>query len=78
VADDSIGETAKAMNLTWQPLPFATGETAMFGTIKLGIIRHRGNVWSAYVGNKKLKASKSKREAIKLILEEVSIQGRLF
>ncbi len=50
----------------------------MFGTIKLGIIRHRGNIWSAYVGNKKLKDSKSKREAIKLILEEIDIQGRLF
>ncbi len=66
------------MNLIWQPLPFARGETAMFGNIKLGIIRHRRNVWSAYVGNKKLKDSKSKREAIKLILEEISIQGRLF
>jgi hypothetical protein len=66
------------VNLTWQPLSFARGETAMFGNIKLGIIRHRGNIWAAYVGNKKLSDLKSRKEALKRIMEEIDIQGRLF
>ncbi len=66
------------MELTWTPLPFARGETTIFNETKLGIIRHRGNVWSAYVGNKKLSDSKSKKEALEHIMEEVDIQGRLF
>ena len=35
-------------------MAFAKGETAMFNDIKLGIIRHKGSVWAAYVGNRKL------------------------
>ncbi len=59
-------------------MAFAKGETAMFNNTKLGIIRHRGSVWAAYVGNRKLEDSKSKKEALKRILEEIDIQGRLF
>jgi triphosphoribosyl-dephospho-CoA synthetase len=66
------------MNLIWKPMAFAKGETAMFNNTKLGIIRHRGSVWAAYVGNRKLEDSKSKKEALKRILEEIDIQGRLF
>ncbi len=66
------------MNITWKPLPFARGETAMFNNIKLGVIRHRGNNWAAYVGNKSLKDSKSKKEAVKRLMEEIDIQCRLF
>lgn len=59
-------------------MAFARGETAMFNDIKLGIIRHKGSVWSAYVGNRKLDDSKSKKEALKRILEAIDTQGRLF
>ena len=59
-------------------MAFAKGETAMFNDTKIGIIRHKGNVWAAYVGNRKSEDSKSKKEALKLILEEIDIQGRLF
>ncbi len=48
---------------------FAKGETAMFNDTKIGIIRHEGNVWAACVGNRKLEDSKSKKEALKRILE---------
>ena len=34
-------------------MAFAKGEIAMFNGTKLGIIRHTGNIWAAYVGNKK-------------------------
>lgn len=59
-------------------MPFANGETAQFNEIKLGIIRHKGNLWAAYVGNRKLSDSKSKKEALKRIMEEIDAQGRLF
>ncbi len=59
-------------------MAFAKGETAMFNDIKLGMIRHKGSVWAAYVGNRKLEDSKSKKEALKRILEEIDIQGKLF
>ncbi len=66
------------MNLIWKPMAFAKGEIAMFNNIKLGIIRHKGNVWAAYVGNHRLIDSKSKKEALKRIMEEIDMQGRLF
>ncbi len=66
------------MNLIWKPMTFAKGETAMFNDTKLGIIRHKGSVWTAYVGNRKLEDSKSKKEALRRILEEIDTQGRLF
>jgi hypothetical protein len=50
-------------------MAFAKGETAMFNDTKIGIIRHEGNVWAACVGNRKLEDSKSKKEALKRILE---------
>lgn len=56
-------------------MAFAKGETAMFNNIRLGMIRHKGSVWAAYVGNRKLEDSKSKKEALKRILEEIGIQG---
>ncbi len=59
-------------------MPFARGETAVFNDTKLGIIRHKGNVWAAYVGNHKLTDSKSKKEALKRIMEEIDAQGTLF
>ena len=59
-------------------MPFARGETAEFKEIKLGIIRHKGNVWAAYVGNRKLSDSKSKKEALRRIMDEIDAQGRLF
>ena len=59
-------------------MAFAKGEIAMFDGIKLGIIRHKGNIWAAYVGNHRLDDSKSKREALKRIIEEIDMQGRLF
>ncbi len=59
-------------------MPFAKGETAIFNDIKLGIIRHKGNVWAAYIGNRKLTDSKSKKEALKRIMEEIDGQGKLF
>lgn len=66
------------MNLIWKPMAFAKGETAMFNDTKLGIIRHKGSVWAAYVGNRKLEDSKSKKQALKRILEAIDMQGRLF
>jgi hypothetical protein len=66
------------MSLIWEPMAFARGETAKFNNLKLGIIRHKGNIWAAYVGNKKLADSKSKKEALKRVSEEVDTQGRLF
>jgi hypothetical protein len=69
VVNQTTGEIAAAaganMQLTWTPLPFARGETTIFNETKLGIIRHRGNVWTAYVGNKKLPDSKSKERSHK-------------
>jgi len=59
------------MILTWKPMSFAKGETAIFNDTKLGIIRHKGNVWAAYIGNRKLIDSKSKKEALKRIMEEI-------
>ncbi len=59
-------------------MPFAKGETAIFNETKLGIIRHKGNVWAAYIGNRRLIDSKSKKEAIKRIMEEIDGQGKLF
>ncbi len=59
-------------------MALARGETAQFNNLKLGIIRHKGNIWAAYVGNKKLADSKSKKEALKRVMEEIDIQGRLF
>lgn len=50
----------------------------MFNDTKLGIIRHKGSVWTAYVGNRKLEDSKSKKEALKRILEEIDIQWKAF
>jgi hypothetical protein len=66
------------MNLIWKPMALAKGETAMFNNIKLVIIRHKGNIWSAYVGNKKLDDSNSKKAALKRIMEAIDVQGRLF
>jgi hypothetical protein len=66
------------MSLIWKPMPFAKGETAIFNETKLGIIRHKGNVWAAYIGNRRLIDSKSKKEAIKRIMEEIDGQGKLF
>lgn len=66
------------MNLIWKPMAFAKGATAMFNDTKLGIIRHKGSVWAAYVGNRKLEDSKSKKEALKRIFDEIDTQGRLF
>jgi len=66
------------MNLIWKPMPFAKGETAIFNNTKLGVIRHKGSVWAAYVGNRKLADSKSKREALKRIMEAIDAQGKLF
>jgi len=65
-------------NLIWKPMAFAKGEIAMFNGTKLGIIRHKGNIWAAYVGNKKLDDSRSKKDALKRIFEEIDMQGRLF
>ncbi len=59
-------------------MAFAKGEIAMFNGTKLGIIRHTGNIWAAYVGNKKLDDSKSKKDALNRIFEEIDMQGRLF
>ncbi len=59
-------------------MAFAKGEIAMFNDIKLGIIRHKGNLWAAYVGNHRLNNSKSKKDALKRIFEEIDMQGRLF
>ena len=59
-------------------MAFAKGQTAVFNNIKLGIIRHKGNVWCSYVGNKRLTDSKSKKDALKRIMEEIDIQRRLF
>lgn len=59
-------------------MPFAKGETAVFNNTKLGVIRHKGNIWCAYVGNKRLTDSKSKKAALKRIMEEIDVQGRLF
>ncbi len=59
-------------------MAFAKGETAMFNDTKLGIIRPKESVWAAYVGNRKLEDSKSKKEAMKRILEAIDMQGRLF
>ena len=55
-------------------MAFAKGETAMFNNTKLRVIRHKRNVWAAYVGNRKLEDSKSKKEALKRVLEEINIQ----
>lgn len=59
-------------------MAFARGETAQFNNLKPGIIRHKGNVWAAYAGNRKLTDSKSKKEAIKRVIEAIDTQGRLF
>jgi len=59
-------------------MPFAKGETAIFNNTKLEVIRHKGSVWAAYVGNRKLADSKSKREALKRIMEAIDAQGKLF
>lgn len=71
-------EKLNEMNLIWKPMAFAKGETAMFNDIELGIIRHKGSVWAACVGNRKLDDSKSEKEALKRILVEIDTQGRLF
>ncbi|HXH55032.1 MAG TPA: hypothetical protein VNK03_04750 [Gammaproteobacteria bacterium] len=47
----------------------------MFNGTKLGIIRHTRSIWAAYVGNKKLDDSRSKREALKRIFEEIDMLG---
>jgi activator of 2-hydroxyglutaryl-CoA dehydratase len=47
----------------------------MFKNIKLIIIRHKGNIWATYVGNKKLDDSKSKKDALKRIFEEIDMQA---
>ncbi len=49
----------------------------MFKNIKLRIIRHEGSVRCAYIGNKRFKDSKFKKEALRRVLEEIDIQGRL-
>ncbi len=59
-------------------MKFAESETTMFENTKLGIIRHTGNVLAAYPGNHRLSDSKSKREALKRVMEEIDMQGRLF
>lgn len=58
-------------------MAFAKGETAVFNDTKIGIIRHKGNVRAAYVGNRKLEDLKSKKEALKRDLKEIDIRGRL-
>jgi hypothetical protein len=59
-------------------MEFAKGETAIYNDIKPGIIRQKGNIWCLYVGNKKLKESKSKKDALKRVLEEVDIYTEAF
>lgn len=59
-------------------MKFANGETALFNNIKLGIIRRKRTVWAAYAGNRKLEDSKTKKEALKRILEKIDMQPRLF
>jgi hypothetical protein len=65
--------TKREMNSIWKSMAFPTGETTMFKNIKLGIIRHTGNVWTAYVGNRRLSDSKSKSEAHARVIEEIDI-----
>jgi len=48
------------MNLIWKQMGFAKGKTAMFKDTKLVIIRHKRNVWAAYVGNRRLTRFKIK------------------
>ena len=50
----------------------------MFNEIKLGIIRHKGGIWAAYLDNRRLEDSKSKKEALKRLLQEIDAQGDYF
>ena len=45
---------------------FAKGKTAMFKDTKLVIIRHKRNVWAAYVGNRRLTRFKIKERCYKM------------
>lgn len=63
------------MSLNLKPVAFARGETSQFNNLKLGIMRHKGNIWAAYVVNKKLPDPKSKKEALKRVMEEIDSRG---
>lgn len=66
------------MNLKWDKMEYANGEVAEFEGKKLAIIYARRGEVRAYVGNKRLPDSKSKSEALKQILDEINVQGKLF
>lgn len=59
-------------------MEYANGEVTEYEGVKLAIIYARRGEVRAYVGNKRLPDSKSKSEALKQILDEINIQGRLF
>lgn len=71
-------DKSKAMNLKWNKMPYARGETTEHKGIKLAIIQGRRGEIRAYVGNTRLMDSKTKKEALKRISEAIAEQGRLF
>ena len=66
------------MKLTWQKLAYARGEQSVHNDTKLAIIEARRGEVRAYVGNTRLPDSRTKREALKKIMETIEEQGKLF
>jgi len=55
-------------------MALAKGGTAMFNNTRSGIINRRESIWAANIGNRKIEDSKSKKKALKRILEAIGIQ----
>lgn len=66
------------MNLKWNKMPYAHGETALHNGVKIAIIQARQGEIRAFVGNIRLPDSKSKKEALNRISEALDIQQKLF
>ena len=59
-------------------MAYANGEVAEHEGTKVAIICARRGEFRAYVGNKRLENSSTKKEALKRISEAIDEQGRLF
>ena len=59
-------------------MAYANGEVADYDGTKVAVICARRGEIRAYIGNRRLEDSRTKKEALKRISEAMEEQGRLF
>jgi hypothetical protein len=66
------------MNLNWRKTKLKTGIISDYDGKRLAVIRRKPKEFHSYVDNVRLPDSRTKKEAVKKILEAIDIQGKLF